>query len=196
MHGLDGREILRHNRLHGTTALLHIAQGAAQDAHIRVRLDENLDIQQVAQVGVLENQDALDDDHFRRAHLDGLVRAVVDAVVIDGAVDRLPGLELLQILDHQIRVERVGVVVILQAALLERAVLALIVVVVVDDADIRAETLGKVLGERGLAAAGAAGDTDKEGVHVLCLPVCFLGSIIGKPRPKSKRGAAEVVKKD
>ena len=63
----------------------------------------------------------------------------LDGVVVDGAVDGLPGLQPLQILHHQLRVEGVGVVVVLLAPLLEGTVLPLVVVVVMHHADVRSE---------------------------------------------------------
>ena len=65
-------------------------------------------------------------------------------------------------------------VVVLQTPLREGAVLPLVVVVVVYHADVAAEPLGQMLCQRGLAAARAAGDTDKNGLHTRCLPIFSL----------------------
>ena len=67
--------------------------------------------------------------------------------------------------DHQVGVKGVGMVVILAAPLLEGAVLALIIVVMMDHADVIAEALGQMLGQCGFAGAGAAGDADEDGAH-------------------------------
>ena len=95
-----------------------------------------------------------------------LVGAVVDGVIIHRAVDCLSRLQLFQVPDHQIRVEGVGMVVILLAALLKGAVLPLVVVVVVHHGDVVAEPGHQMLGEGGLAAAGTSGDADEDGVHI------------------------------
>lgn len=76
-------------------------------------------------------------------------------------MDGLAALQCLQIGDHQIGVEGVGVVVVLLAPLRKGAILPLVVVVVVYHADVVAEPGGQMLGESGLAAAGATGDADK-----------------------------------
>ena len=144
---------------------------------------------------VLEDEDALHDDHLGGLYLDGLVGAVVDGVVVDGAVDGLPGLQPLQILHHQLRVEGVGVVVVLLAPLLEGTVLPLVVVVVMHHADVRSEPLGQMLGKGGLAGAGASGDADENGVHTRRPPAGLILSIIGNLRRKSKHSPAKVVKK-
>ena len=102
-----------------------------------------------------------------------LVGAVVDGVVVDGAVDGLPGLQPLQILHHQLRVEGVGVVVVLLAPLLEGTVLPLVVVVVMHHADVRPEPLGQMLGKGGLARAGASAMPMKM-VFILVVPLLVL----------------------
>ena len=61
-------------------------------------------------------------------------------------------------------------VVVLQAPLGEGSVLPLVIVVVVHHADVAAEPRRQMLGERGLAAAGAAGNTDEDGVHSRASP--------------------------
>ena len=99
-------------------------------------------------------------------HLHRFIGAVVDGVVVHGAVDGLAPLQGLQMLDHQIGVEGVRVIVVLLAALLKGAVLPLVVVVVVYHTDVTAEAGGQMLRQRGLAAAGAACDADENGVHV------------------------------
>ena len=186
VHGLHRGQVLVHHGFQRAAALLHIPQGAAQDAHVRVRLHEDLDVQQIPQLLALEDQDALHDDHLGGLDLHRLVGAVVDGVVIHGAVDRLAPLQRLQVGDHEIGVEGVGMVVVLQAALREGAILPLVVVVVVYHADVAAEPGRQMLRQSGLAAAGAAGNADKDGVHSACLPAISLSPIIENAAEKSK----------
>ena len=56
-------------------------------------------------------------------------------------------------------------VVILPAAFRKGAVLALIIIVVMDYTDIAAKALGQMLRQSGFAGTGAAGDADENGVH-------------------------------
>ena len=83
----------------------------------------------------------------------------------------MPGAQLPQMGDHQRRVKAVGMVIVQLAALLiGKLVMALIVAAVVDDADlIAAEMLPQLFGQGGLAAAGAAGNADDDGIHKLLL---------------------------
>ena len=91
---------------------------------------------------------------------------------VDGAADGLACFKFFELLDHEVGLKGVGVVIVLLAALFKGKVLVLIVAVVVDNADIIAEVLLQMLGERRFARAGAACNADKNGVHCRILRVC------------------------
>ena len=169
MHGLHRGEILRDHRLHGAAALLHIAQRPAQNAHIGIGFHKNLNVQQLAQPGIVENQDTLHNDHLGGPDLQRFLRAVMQGIGVDGAVNGFAPLELFQILDHQIGVKGVGMVIILLAALFKRQVLPFIVIIMMHHTDLCTEMGRKVLGQCGFAASGAACDADKNRVHS-CAP--------------------------
>ena len=82
-------------------------------------------------------------------------------------MDRLAAAQLFEILDEKLCVERVGVVVVELCALLKaHAVVRLVVVVVVDDADVAAEMLNDLSRDRRFAAARAAGNADDDDAAV------------------------------
>lgn len=123
----------------------------------------------------MENEDALHDDHRGRLNEHCFLRAVVIRVGVHRTVDGAARLQLLELADHEAGIKGIGVVVILLAALLKGDILALIVIIVVHDADGRAEVGGQMVGEGSFAAAGASGDADDHGVHKRCPPaVIFL----------------------
>ena len=157
---------------------------------------KNFDVKHFAQPRVLENEDALDDDDLARLDELGLTCALVVCVGVDRAADGLARLELLKLLDHQIGLESVGVVVILLAALFKGPVLIFIIAVVVHDADIVAEVLLQMLGERRFARTGATCNANEDGVHRQTLHESFVvKSIIGRLWRKSKaarRNAAKI----
>ena len=73
----------------------------------------------------------------------------------------LAAAQLIEILDEKVGVECVGMVVVeLCSLLVAHAVVSLIVVVVIYNADISAETLHDLARYCGFAAAGAAGNAD------------------------------------
>ena len=52
VHGLDRGQILRDDRLQVAAAVAHVAHDAPQDAHIGIRVDKELDVQPLAQLGL------------------------------------------------------------------------------------------------------------------------------------------------
>ena len=196
VHGLDGREVLRDDALERAAAVAHVAQGAAQNAHVRVGLDKNLDVKHLTQRGILKDENALDDDDLARQNEFGFLGALMVGVGVNGAMNGLAGFELLELFDHQIRFESVRVVVVLLAAFFEGKILVLIIAVVMDDADIVAEVLLQMLGERRFARTGATCNANEDGVHRQTLHESFVvKSIIGRLWQKSKaarRNAAKI----
>ena len=59
VHGLDCRGILRDDRLHGAPPLAYVAQDAAGEADVGVRIDIYLDVHQVPEFLVLEDQNTI-----------------------------------------------------------------------------------------------------------------------------------------
>ena len=94
----------------------------------------------------------------------------------------------MEVLDHEVGIEGVRVVVVLAGPLLVGlAHLALIGAVVADDGDVVAEVLLQVAGQGGLAAAGAAGDADENGIHET-LPLVLVSTSHYKSRWPQKQG--------
>lgn len=86
----------------------------------------------------------------------------------------MPRLEGAQVLDEQRGIEGIGVVVVEQLALFEgQLIMAFIVAVVVQHADIRPEIFLQLFGDGGFAAAGAPRDADDHRVHSVSLPHFF-----------------------
>lgn len=165
VHGLDRGQILRHDRLQIAAAVAHVAHDAPQDAHIGVGVDEDLDVQPLTQLRLGKDEDALDDDDLGRDDRDRFGGAVVHRVVIRRARDRLPGAQRVEMLHEQRRVERVRVVIVEFLALGKGdVVVPLIVVVVIQHAHIAAEFVEDAPRDGGLAAAGTAGNADRDDV--------------------------------
>lgn len=150
----------------GPAPFLHIPQSTAEDADVGIRLHKDLNVKHIPESGVLENQDALYDDNLGRENFPGLLRAVVLHIRVDRAADGAALFQLLQMLDEQLRIKGGGVVIIYLGPFFQSlAVLTLIVIVMADDGDFRAEMLFQMPGEGGFAGAGTAGDTDQDGTH-------------------------------
>ena len=133
MHGLDGGEILVHHAVKAAATVTHVAHDAAQDAHVRVGVDENLDIHKIAQLAALEYQYAFYYNNSRGADGYRPVGAVVNGVVVDRTLDAVPCAKLLEILDEYIGVEGIRVVIVeLCPLLVGHIVVRLIIIVVVN----------------------------------------------------------------
>ena len=157
---------MRDDALERAAAVADVAQGAAQDAHVGVGLDENFNVEHIAQGRILENEDALDDDDLGGDDLHSLVGAVMIHKGIHRALNAVASLQLLQVLNQQIGIKGIGMVIIYPCPFfIGLAHLAFIVIIVADDRDLRAEMLFQVPGQGGFAGAGAAGDADKDGTH-------------------------------
>ena len=103
VHGLDCR---------GAPPLAYVAQDAAGEADVGVRIDIYLDIHQVPEFLVLEDQNTIDDDYLRRFDQHGFGRSVVIDERIDRMFDRNVVFQRADVLDEHIRIERLRVVVI------------------------------------------------------------------------------------
>ena len=133
MHRLHRREVLLEYRVHITSALLDITHEAASQAYVIIRIDEDLDVHQFAQLLVLKDQDTIEDQDLSGLDAYRLGQAVVVGEGVDGALDTLPLLELADMLDHHIRIEGVRVVVVELGALLETEIIVRLVVEVVTE---------------------------------------------------------------
>ena len=112
MHRLDGREILLQYGAHISATLLDITYETTGQTHVIIRIDEDLHVHEFTKFLVLEDQDTIEDDHLGRMNEHSLRETIVVGEGIDGALNGLPLLELTDMLDHHIGVERVRMVVV------------------------------------------------------------------------------------
>src|SRR5690606_18373027 len=122
VHGSHGLHPLVDNRLDGTPTIADVTLQPANEAHVVVRLDEDPDVEQVAQASIGKDQDAFDQDDALRVDDTDFFRAAVMSKVIDRHTDRLTALQRLDVLYEQFRVQRVGVVEVDRRALRFRQV--------------------------------------------------------------------------
>ena len=161
MHRLDRRQILRHDGLQRSAALVDVANDAADYAHIGVRIDENLDIAEVAQLLVLKDQDTLHDDDLGGLNPHRLIDPVMYRKIVDQSFDTLARRQTAYMLDHQIRIKRVRVVVIQLFSFLKRDFIVLLIIkIVAQHGDFIAEFLFDFLDQGAFAGACAACNPD------------------------------------
>ena len=139
----------------------------ANEARVGVGIDEHLDVHQVAQRGVGEHQDPLDDECPARLKGVGLRQPGVPREVVLRHFHRLARLERPHVLHHQVGFERVGMVVVERGALLEPQIIPIAVVAVVIEPRhlFKSKAVNNPPHHRGLARARAAGDANHKGRH-------------------------------
>ena len=170
MHGLDRGEILVYHAVETAPAVTHVADDAAEDTHVGIGVDVNFNVHLLAKLKALEDEYPLDDYHARGADGDGPVRAVVNGIIVHGALHRVTRAQLTQRVDEHFRVKCVRVVVVEPGALLiGHVVVRLVVIIMVDDRNIARKALHQLPCDGGLAAAGPPGDTDDHNIaHSSC----------------------------
>jgi len=153
--GLDRRPGLEGIGTLAPGALGDVALQAADEPRVGVGVDEELDVHQRAQRRVRIDQQPFDDDGAARLAAKRGGAAGVAGEVVFGRIDRAPVLQLADVVDEQIGLERVGMVVVERGALLEAEIVAVaIVAVVVEDHHIvGAEALDDAADDGGLAGA-------------------------------------------
>ena len=178
VHGFHGRRVLRNDRLHRTSAVADVAQDAPGQPDVGIGIDEDLDVHQVAQLLVLEDQNAVDDDHFRRFDIHGLGHPVVVDERIDRMFDRHVLLQRLDVFDKHLRVECLRVVVIeFRTLLVGELRVGLVVVVVAERHHVVAlEGFLQPLDERRFSRAGSSGHSDYRNFHEVSSLLLFFKS--------------------
>gem|GEM_PF-5993816 len=178
VHGLHGGGVLGDYGLHGASPLADIAQDTPCQADIRVGIHKNFNVHQLPQLLVLEDEDAVHNDHFRRTHGHSLGHAVMLHERIDRMLDGYVALERPNMPDKHVGIESLGMVVVeLGALLVGQLRMGLVVVVVAKRDHLALKSFLKTFDQRALAGTGAAGNPDDRYVHKfdslsLC-PVCL-----------------------
>ena len=164
VHGPHALLVLADDAVHRAPALHQVAPQAADEAHVGVGVDEQRDVHQLTQLGVGEDEDALEHDDEVLADVAGLVEAAVLGVVVDGLFDRLARQQLAHVAPEQLVVEGVGVIEVARLPVAQGDVLEVLVVgILVDDDDpVGPEIAHHVPRDEGLAGTRPAGDPDED----------------------------------
>mmetsp|Transcript_4050 Transcript_4050/g.15628 ORF Transcript_4050/g.15628 Transcript_4050/m.15628 type:complete len:213 (+) Transcript_4050:661-1299(+) len=164
VHGPDRFLVLLDDTVHVAASLLDVPPQPPDEADVRRRIHEDAKIQQLAEPGIREEQDALHDHHGLRRAADPIERAGVRGEVVRGHRHGLAGAQLHEMLHQQVCLQRVRVVKVLVAALRHRQGAQVLVVGVVRDVQHRlgAQARHDGLCEGGLATAGAPGNAHNE----------------------------------
>jgi hypothetical protein len=164
VHGAYVPEVLGDDVVEVAAALFDVARQPPNDAHVVFGLHEDAHVELAAHRVHVQHENALDQDQLRRidAHRSRLSRRGDE--VVDGLLDRLAGLQRLQVRDQQRGVEGVGVIEVGRAPLLERtlAEVAVVRVLIEEGHWPLGERLVKLSRDRRFPRRGATSDADDE----------------------------------
>ena len=165
VHRPDGAFVLSEDALDGPAAVLDVAADATHQANVVGRVDVDLDVHRLFELPLGQHQDALDDHDRPRLHGLGLVFAAVRGKVVDRLLDGLSVHQTIEVLPHQLGVERIGMIKVERLALLRGMVGQVFVVgVVVEDRDLVGPKLvDDPVEHRRFARPGPAGNSDDNG---------------------------------
>ena len=161
MHRLHCCPVLGADRLNVSFPFAAVAQNPPYKPFVRVGVNKNFNIHQVAQPFVLENKNTLNNYYICRLNGHRFVRPVVNGIVINGAADSLSAFERFKVFNHDVRVKGVrGVVVDFLTLLKGKRVVTFVVIVMIDNADLFGKLLFKLARQGGFSAARAACNSD------------------------------------
>jgi hypothetical protein len=160
-------QVLRFDRGDIPAAILDVALDAPEQANVVVGIDEQAKIEGVSQRGPGKNQNTFDDDDRTRGNVAPLLTSSVRRKVVLRTVYGSSCLELAQMREQLIVVERFGLVEIQRIARggIELAAIAIIPVVLDESRSALGHGQRQLFGHSRLPAARAARDTDHDGEH-------------------------------
>ena len=167
VHRLHGGEVLIEDLIKGPPADRHVAADPTNESRIGVRIDEDLDVEMVADAFIDEEQDAIDDDHIRGCDpLGGRATAMAHEIV-HWFVDRHAGRERAKMRLEQVEVERIGMVPVeLPQFVMRLPFMIRVIRVHVDERALRVgQTFCHASGHGGLAGPRASGNPDDQRAH-------------------------------
>ena len=142
VHRTNRLRILPDHRIEAPLPLDHVPLQSADKPDVVRRLDEDLDIHQVAQLLLAKEEDPLEDDHLRRVLQHSRLYPGIGGEIVHRNLHRPAGDQLPQMANQQVGFQCVGMVKIHLFPFGEREMAAILVIgIVFDHQDIRVPDL-------------------------------------------------------
>jgi hypothetical protein len=119
VHRLNGGQVLLDDFIQRPAAHVSVALDAADESNVRVGIDENLDVAEVANPFIDEQQNPVDDNDVGRLDTCCIRAPQVRHEIILRFRDGLPVAQRIQVRDEKIVVESIGMIPIELPALIE-----------------------------------------------------------------------------
>ena len=76
----------------------YIAQGPAENPHVRIGIDKDFDVHQIAEIILNEEENALEHDNRGRMDQNRFIRAVMHGIIVNRHLDGFSGFQLENVL--------------------------------------------------------------------------------------------------
>ncbi len=175
VHGAHGGLVLFDDAFDGAAALGDVALQPADEPDVGVRVDVDLHVEDLPELGLGVDEDAVHEDDLARLDAARLGRAAVDLEVVDRRLDDHPLLERLEVAHEKLALERVRMVEVLPVEDVLRQVdeVAVIRVVGEDRDPLRPHARHDRVRDGRLARARSARDADQERRHLKASSISF-----------------------
>ena len=164
VHRTHRRHVLIDDRIERATARLNVANETAHETNVGRRVDEQLDVDPLAELRLGQNQNPFDDQHAPR--LDALRRRLARMCreVVERNFDRRTFREHIEMSHEQLGLERIGMIEVDFLSLFGRERVEVAIVRIVRDPfdAIFSDAIVDRLRDCRFARAGAAGDADDD----------------------------------
>ena len=170
VHGLDRRKILFHHRVETSAPFVHVAHYTSYYSDVRVRVNVYLYVKHIYDLRVLKRHNSFDYDDFRTFGLNPFVATGVRGKIVGGMIYRFAAFELLDMLDKQRHVQRIGMIVVDLATLFVWHIAVVLVVAIhAEHHAVFAKRLVNSSCESGFAASRSACYAYDDTAHVFLL---------------------------
>ena len=112
VHRLHHSQVLLDDAVQTPTTLFHISLDPANDPHIIIGINENLDIHQVTKTLVLQDQNPLNDKDILRLLAISLSTTRMRCIVICWNINRTSSQQLIDLLDHEVCIKGKRMVIV------------------------------------------------------------------------------------
>ena len=162
VHRLQDVEITVEHHLGRSSSLDSIALDDADESLVRVGINEDFQVHEVAQLLLPQRHNTFDDDDFARLDVYRLWQSVADQVAVSGLLNALPLSQSLYLLGQKLPVEGVGMVEVDAFALLGRQMRRVVVVGILwnERYSVCGKRLENLLYDCCFARASASSDAD------------------------------------
>src|SRR5437870_6542457 len=128
VHRPHRRYVLLDHRVERAATLGYVAAESTNKANVIGSIDEDFDVHLFKQTRLSKNQNTFDNDNRFRRDWRGVGQARVRAKIVDGKLDRLACVQLLQMIDKELVINGIRMIEVCRVAIIQRHVLQIAII--------------------------------------------------------------------